>query len=457
MNVLTQIKNTQKATQREIASGASESASWHSKFNKSAYIYVGGLPYDLTEGDVLTIFSQYGEIVDVNLVRDMDTGKSRGFAYLAYEDQRSTVLAVDNLNGAKVMKRVLKVDHVEDYKMHKQQYDPEGARKDYEQRQAEREAKGKGKGKGGGKGGKGKGKGGKGGEKGGSRYDDTGPNATPDMWEHDGYKKNEGGNSEARQGRGAVSVDGANRSVTAVGGAGGGSNPWEAAGSIFSLMQEAGPPKPIKRPRPGDEDDELRDPMESGRKAAKKEAKAAKKAAKEAKKEAKEAKKEAKKKDGEKEGSEGGRRARGLSPGSKRQLGEQERDVERGSRGRAQDFFREDARHKERGGRHDGPGTTEGSLARRGTEEPNRGPRMSSRSDGRKGDHPRGEDDDHHMREEKESRHRRDDRDSYQRRDDRYRHDDRSDRYQRNDKEGPSRSREESGARRRTRSRSPRR
>eukprot|EP00854_Cymbomonas_tetramitiformis_P004700 gene4701-5754_t len=312
MNVLTQIKNTQKATQRE-----------------------------------------YGEIVDVNLVRDMDTGKSRGFAYLAYEDQRSTVLAVDNLNGAKYLtsqlparRRVLKVDHVEDYKMHKQQYDPEGARKDYEQRQAEREAKGKGKGKGGGKGGKGKGKGGKGGEKGGSRYDDTGPNATPDMWEHDGYKKNEGGNSEARQGRGAVSVDGANRSVTAVGGAGGGSNPWEAAGSIFSLMQEAGPPKPIKRPRPGDEDDELRDPMESGRKAAKKEAKAAKKAAKEAKKEAKEAKKEAKKKDGEKEGSEGGRRARGLSPGSKRQLGEQERDVERGSRGRAQDFFREDARHK---------------------------------------------------------------------------------------------------------------
>jgi len=43
-----------------------------------------------------------GEIVDCNLIRDKDTGKSKGFAFLAYEDQRSTVLAVDNFNGVQV-------------------------------------------------------------------------------------------------------------------------------------------------------------------------------------------------------------------------------------------------------------------------------------------------------------------------------------------------------------------
>ena len=69
MNPLTQIKNQQKATQREIAAGFSESASWHAKFRHSAYIFVGGLPYTLTEGDVLAVFSQYGEVVDVNVVR----------------------------------------------------------------------------------------------------------------------------------------------------------------------------------------------------------------------------------------------------------------------------------------------------------------------------------------------------------------------------------------------------
>ncbi|EIE18911.1 RNA-binding domain-containing protein [Coccomyxa subellipsoidea C-169] len=131
MNPLTQIKNTQKATKLEIVSGISDSASWHAKFKHSAYIFAGGLAYTLTEGDLLAVFSQYGEIVDVNLVRqgssqpisclaiplDKETGKSRGFAFLAYEDQRSTVLAVDNLSGAKVAGRVVTVNHVDNYKV----------------------------------------------------------------------------------------------------------------------------------------------------------------------------------------------------------------------------------------------------------------------------------------------------------------------------------------------------
>ena len=45
---------------------------------------------------------RYGEIVNINLVRDKKTGKPKGFCFLAYENQRSTVLAVDNFNGIKV-------------------------------------------------------------------------------------------------------------------------------------------------------------------------------------------------------------------------------------------------------------------------------------------------------------------------------------------------------------------
>lgn len=44
-------------------------------------------------------------------MRDKETGKSRGFAFLKYEDQRSTDLAVDNLSGASVLGRLLRVDH----------------------------------------------------------------------------------------------------------------------------------------------------------------------------------------------------------------------------------------------------------------------------------------------------------------------------------------------------------
>ena len=69
MNPLTQIKNTQKVTKQEIASGVTDAGSWHARFKHSAYIFAGGLPYQLTEGDLLAVFSQYGEIVDVNLVK----------------------------------------------------------------------------------------------------------------------------------------------------------------------------------------------------------------------------------------------------------------------------------------------------------------------------------------------------------------------------------------------------
>ena len=68
LNIM-QIKNTQKISRQEIAAGVSESQSWHARFKHSAYIYAGGLPYNLTDGDLLAVFSQYGEVIDVNLVR----------------------------------------------------------------------------------------------------------------------------------------------------------------------------------------------------------------------------------------------------------------------------------------------------------------------------------------------------------------------------------------------------
>ena len=98
--------------------------SWHAQYKDSAYVYVGGLPTDLSEGDVMVIFSQFGEVVDVNMPRDKVTGKSKAFAFIAYEDQRSTVLAVDNFNGATILGRTLRCDHCADYK-EEQQKDPD--------------------------------------------------------------------------------------------------------------------------------------------------------------------------------------------------------------------------------------------------------------------------------------------------------------------------------------------
>lgn len=91
-------------------------------------MYVGGLDYELSEGDVICVLSQWGEIEDINLVRDKDTGKSQGFAFVKYEDQRSTILAVDNFNGTTLLKRVIRCDHVDQYKLPKEIRDRESAK-----------------------------------------------------------------------------------------------------------------------------------------------------------------------------------------------------------------------------------------------------------------------------------------------------------------------------------------
>lgn len=123
MNPLTNVKNLQKLNQHELELGLTNKKSWHDKYKDSAWIFVGGLPYDLTEGDVVCVFSQYGEVVNINLVRDQKTGKSKGFCFICFEDQRSTVLSVDNLNGIKLLGRTLRVDHVEEYRKPKEHGD----------------------------------------------------------------------------------------------------------------------------------------------------------------------------------------------------------------------------------------------------------------------------------------------------------------------------------------------
>lgn len=117
MNVISEI---QRINELELTKGLTHtSASWHTKYATSAWINIGSLPLNLSEGDVICICSQYGEIDDVHLVRELDTGKSRGFAFVKYEDARSCVLAVDNLCGAEVLGRNLRVDHVERYRLPK--------------------------------------------------------------------------------------------------------------------------------------------------------------------------------------------------------------------------------------------------------------------------------------------------------------------------------------------------
>ncbi|OAL35581.1 hypothetical protein AYO20_05200 [Fonsecaea nubica] len=139
------IRQTQLLNKRELENATPPSASWHADYRDTAWIYVGGLHLGLTEGDVVIIFSQYGNPTHLNLIRDKETGKSKGFAFLKYEDQRSCDLAVDNLGGAEVLGRLLRVDHTR-YKK-KDDEDEDTYRIDRLEAQAEAEEEVNGNGK----------------------------------------------------------------------------------------------------------------------------------------------------------------------------------------------------------------------------------------------------------------------------------------------------------------------
>jgi RNA-binding motif X-linked protein 2 len=119
MNVIKEIERINAMELKSGIVGGIGKGSWHDKYKESAWVYIGGMSLDLSEGDVVCVMSQWGEIEDINLVRDKATNKSLGYAFVKYEDQRSTILAVDNFNGIKLLGRTLRCDHVDKYKLSK--------------------------------------------------------------------------------------------------------------------------------------------------------------------------------------------------------------------------------------------------------------------------------------------------------------------------------------------------
>mmetsp|Transcript_13091 Transcript_13091/g.23547 ORF Transcript_13091/g.23547 Transcript_13091/m.23547 type:complete len:204 (-) Transcript_13091:3166-3777(-) len=116
------IRALQQLTSRELELGlAGGTGSWHEDYSHSHVIYIGGIDELITLSDLLTIFEQYGIIDEVHFPKESlgKEAKHKGFCFLTYRDQRSTILAVDNFNGIKINNKVMKVDHVMNYKQPK--------------------------------------------------------------------------------------------------------------------------------------------------------------------------------------------------------------------------------------------------------------------------------------------------------------------------------------------------
>jgi len=73
-------------------------------------IYIGNLSFDATEETLRQKFESYGEVTNVNMITDRDTGRPRGFAFVEMSGQSEATAAIDGLNGQDLDGRTLKVN-----------------------------------------------------------------------------------------------------------------------------------------------------------------------------------------------------------------------------------------------------------------------------------------------------------------------------------------------------------
>lgn len=77
-------------------------------------IYVGNLSFDTDERGLGEAFAQFGEVAEVKIVTDRETGRSRGFAFVSMADTESARRAISQMNGAMVDGRSLRVNEAEE-------------------------------------------------------------------------------------------------------------------------------------------------------------------------------------------------------------------------------------------------------------------------------------------------------------------------------------------------------
>jgi RNA recognition motif-containing protein len=67
-------------------------------------LYVGNIPYKISKGELERIFGKYGQISEIRIVRDRNTGDSKGFCFITYESASSAKAALE-LNQSEIRGR----------------------------------------------------------------------------------------------------------------------------------------------------------------------------------------------------------------------------------------------------------------------------------------------------------------------------------------------------------------
>lgn len=77
-------------------------------------LYVGNLSFDSTKDSLRAAFSAHGDVTDVVVVTDRETGRSRGFGFVTMGTAAAAQTAISKMNGSSVDGRSLKVNEAEE-------------------------------------------------------------------------------------------------------------------------------------------------------------------------------------------------------------------------------------------------------------------------------------------------------------------------------------------------------
>src|SRR5947209_20210913 len=80
-------------------------------------LYVGGLPYQTTEQELLDLFGQVGEVTQASVITDRETGRSRGFGFVEMSNDQEAQSAIAQLNGTLFGNRTITVNEARERQM----------------------------------------------------------------------------------------------------------------------------------------------------------------------------------------------------------------------------------------------------------------------------------------------------------------------------------------------------
>jgi RNA recognition motif-containing protein len=72
-------------------------------------LYVGNLSYETSSGELETLFSQAGSVVEATVIQDRDSGRSKGFGFVEMAEETAAEAAIEQLNGSELAGRTIKV------------------------------------------------------------------------------------------------------------------------------------------------------------------------------------------------------------------------------------------------------------------------------------------------------------------------------------------------------------